>query len=105
MVDQLARLLPLVDTPTKIQVLPFSHGAHSFLGASMTLLRLSDAREVAYEEGIDVSRLYEDPSQVERRKRVYEELRANALSLRESATLIRKLMEEYKSSCEPPDQT
>jgi transcriptional regulator with XRE-family HTH domain len=104
MADQLANLLPLVDTPTtKIQVLPYSHGAHPFLGGSMTLLKLSDGREVAYEEGIDANRLYEDPSQVEQRKRVYDELRANALSLRESATLISKLMEEYKSSCEPPN--
>ncbi|MEO3749889.1 DUF5753 domain-containing protein [Streptomyces sp. B6B3] len=106
MYNQLAKLLPLVDTPTsKVQVLPYNHGAHPFLGGSMTLLKLSGGREVAYEEGIDVGRLYEDSGQVERRKRVYDELRAHALSPRESAALIRKLMEEYKSSCEPHDQT
>jgi hypothetical protein len=104
--DQLARLLPLVDTPTsKIQVLPYSHGAHHLVNGSMFFLKLPDGREVAYEEGIDVGRLYEEPNQVGRRKRTYDELRAYALSSTETAALIRKLMEEYKPACEPPHAT
>ncbi|WP_234320365.1 helix-turn-helix domain-containing protein [Streptomyces sp. SBT349] len=42
--EQLARLLALVDTPqSKIQVLPFSHGAHGLMmNTSMTLLKFHD---------------------------------------------------------------
>jgi hypothetical protein len=69
----------------------------------MTLLKLPKGKEVAYEEGIDVSRLYEDLGEVEQRKRAYDELRAYALSPKESAVLIRKLMEEYQAPCNPPD--
>ncbi|MDT0345205.1 helix-turn-helix domain-containing protein [Streptomyces litchfieldiae] len=99
--EQLAALLPLVDTrTTKIQVLPFGHGAHALLGGSLTLLKLPNSRDVAYEEGNETSRLYEDSQQVGKWQRLYDDVRAFALSPRESAALIGQMMEEH-GSCDP----
>ncbi|UCM87856.1 helix-turn-helix domain-containing protein [Streptomyces marincola] len=93
--EQLAALLPLVESArSKIQVLPFEHGAHAFLGGSLTLLKLRRGAEVAYEEGIAASRLYEDAEEVGKRQRIYDALRAYALSPRDTATLIKQVMEE-----------
>jgi transcriptional regulator with XRE-family HTH domain len=101
MLRQLGMLLPLMDTPnTKIQVLPFSHGEHALLGSSHTILTFADGSSVAHEEGREASRLYEDKEEVARRQRLYDELRAYALSPRDSAALIRAAMEDCKP-CEP----
>lgn len=100
--DQLDTLLPLMDTRnTKIQVLPYSHGAHRFTGGALTLISVPDASVVAYEEGIDVSHLHEETGSVQERRRAYDALRAYALAPRESAALIRAAMEDCER-CEPP---
>jgi transcriptional regulator with XRE-family HTH domain len=102
MYEQLASLLEQVDTPnSKVQVMPFGAGAHPLLGGSLTLLTLPGGSAVAYEEGIEAGHLYEDPEAVLKRQRHYDVLRANALSLAESAALIQSVMEEYKP-CEAP---
>lgn len=94
--EQLCALIPLVDTATmKIQVLPYSHGEHALLGGMLALVQLpGDDPDVAYEEGIDVSRLYEDPREVAKRRRKYDALKAYALSPRESATVIKRAMKD-----------
>ncbi|MGH3309117.1 MAG: helix-turn-helix domain-containing protein [Streptomyces sp.] len=103
MSEQLALLLEQVDTPeSKVQVMPFSSGPHALLGGSLTLLTLPNGSAVAYEEGIEAGHLYEDPEAVVRRRRQYDVLRANALSLTESAELIRKVLEDYRSCDTPP---
>lgn len=102
MCEQLASLLGQVDTPeSKVQVMPFSAGLHPLLGGALTLLTLRDGSSVAYEEGIEAGHLYEAPDMVKKRRRQYETLRANALSLPESADLIRKAMEDCRP-CEAP---
>jgi uncharacterized protein DUF5753 len=102
--EQLAKLLPLVDTlNTTIQVLPFSHGEHALLGASLTLLTLPNRSTVAYLEGIDDGNLIETPQAVRRRQRAYDRLRAYALAPRESEALIRAAMEDYTPCVPPPN--
>ncbi|MFD8966354.1 Scr1 family TA system antitoxin-like transcriptional regulator [Streptomyces sp. NPDC059568] len=101
--NQLASLLAQVDTPNSmVQVMPFSAGPHSLMGGSLTLLTLADDSTMAYEEGIDVGHLYEDRAAVKTWRRQYERLRANALSLEESAELIRNVMEDYQTCDTPP---
>ncbi|WSY81730.1 DUF5753 domain-containing protein [Streptomyces sp. NBC_00876] len=101
--EQLASLLGQVDTPdSKVQVMPFSAGLHSLLGGALTLLTLSDGTSVTYEEGIQAGHLYEDPAAVKKWRRQYEVLRANSLSLAESAELIRTAMEGYRPCPTPP---
>ncbi|WEV26709.1 helix-turn-helix transcriptional regulator [Streptomyces sp. 71268] len=92
--EQLASLLPLVDGPaTVIQVLPFSHGEHPFLGGSLTLMTVGRGDVAAYEESIATGHLLEDPEGVAVRCRAYDRMRAHALSPEESAALIRSTME------------
>ncbi|SEF03237.1 Helix-turn-helix domain-containing protein [Streptomyces sp. 2112.3] len=100
---QLAWLLEQVDTPdSKVQVMPFSSGLHPLMGSALNLLTLPDGSSVAYEEGNDVAHLYEDPEAVKKWRRKYEVLRANSLSLAESAELIRKVMEDHTPCDTPP---
>ncbi|MEU4174298.1 helix-turn-helix transcriptional regulator [Streptomyces sp. NPDC026589] len=95
--EQLASLLKQVDTPdSKVQVMPFSAGLHSLLGGALTLLTLPDRTCVAYEEGIQAGHLYEDPVAVKKWRRQYDVLRANSLTLDESAERIRTAMEGYR---------
>ncbi|MGW2416049.1 helix-turn-helix domain-containing protein [Streptomyces tubercidicus] len=94
---QLARLLEQVDTPdSRVQVMPFSAGPYPLMGGALNLLTLPDGSAVAYEEGIEIAHLYASSEAVKKWRRRYEVLRANALSLAESAVLIRKAMEDYK---------
>ncbi|WP_049569165.1 helix-turn-helix domain-containing protein [Streptomyces sp. SBT349] len=96
--DQLARLLPLVDTPcSKIQVLPFAHGGHALMNTSMTLLKFQDGTTAAWEEGRGRGQLYEDCLDVTPRQRLYDEARAYALPPRESGAFIQRVMESYPS--------
>lgn len=102
MYKQLARLLEQVDTPdSKVQVLPFSAGAHYLMGGALTLLTLPNGSTMAYEEGIEVGHLYEGRDSAKKWRRHYEVLRANSLSPAASAELIREAMEDYKP-CETP---
>ncbi|MEV0786988.1 helix-turn-helix transcriptional regulator [Streptomyces sp. NPDC050423] len=95
--EQLASLLGQVDTPnSKVQVMPFSAGLHRLLGGALTLLTLPDGTWVAYEEGFEAGHLYEDPAAVKKWRRQYEVLRANSLTLDESAERIRTAMEGYR---------
>lgn len=95
--EQLASLLEQVDTPSsKVQVMPFSARSHSLLGGALTLLTLPDGTSVAYEEGIQAGHLYEDSAAVKKWRRQYDVLRANSLTLDESAERIRTAMEGYR---------
>ncbi len=103
MYKQLARLLEQVDTQdSKVQVMPFSAGAHYLMGGALTMLTLPNGSTAAYEEGIEVGHLYEDRDSAKKWRRRYEVLRANALSPAASAELIRDAMEDYKPCSTPP---
>ncbi|MEN2418696.1 helix-turn-helix transcriptional regulator [Streptomyces rimosus] len=101
--EQLASLLAQGNTPdSKVQVMPFRAGPHSLMGGALNMLTLPNGSPAAYEEGIEIGHLHEDPDTVRKWRRQYEVLRANALSLTESAELIRKAMEDYKPCDTPP---
>ncbi|MFF3765082.1 Scr1 family TA system antitoxin-like transcriptional regulator [Streptomyces sp. NPDC001922] len=103
MYAQLASLLDQAATATsEVQIMPFKSGAHPLLGGSLTILTLTGASAVVYEEGIEAGRLYEDPQAVFKHRRHYDVLRANAHSLTESAALIRSVMEDYQPCAAPP---
>lgn len=92
--EQLNRLVELTDTPTSlVQVLPYEHGEHGFLGGTLTIWRLDDGSMVAYEESIDTGTLVEDSEKVEAHSRTYDLLRAYALSPSQSAALIESVVE------------
>ncbi|UZJ31721.1 helix-turn-helix domain-containing protein [Streptomyces endophytica] len=99
--EQLKALLALADTPTtKIQVLPFAHGAYQLMDGPTVLLRLPGGKTVAYDEYRERGHIMEDAAEVNQRWANYDELRAYALSPRDSAALIRQAMKGYEP-CEP----
>ncbi|MFC8713795.1 DUF5753 domain-containing protein [Streptomyces sp. NPDC057197] len=93
-----------VDTAhSKVQVMPFSAGAHYLMGGVLNLLTLPNGSTVAYEEGIEVGHLYEDRDSARQWRWRYEVLRARALSPAASAKLIRKAVEDYRPCDTPPN--
>ncbi|MEV7777787.1 helix-turn-helix transcriptional regulator [Kitasatospora sp. NPDC088351] len=94
MVVQLTRLLHASRLQhVTIQILPFSAGAHSEIGGSLTLLTLPDRAVVAYEEGSRSGHLFEETDEVLHRQALYDLLRAQALSPRDSEAMISAALE------------
>ncbi|MET7487320.1 helix-turn-helix transcriptional regulator [Streptomyces sp. NPDC005538] len=93
---QLARLLAHENNPlVNIQILPFSAGAHAGLQGSFDLYRFESDPPIVYTEGYGGSG-YPTASQatVNKCSLRYDHLQAAALSIRDSAELIRRVMEE-----------
>ncbi|WP_328414474.1 helix-turn-helix domain-containing protein [Streptomyces violaceus] len=92
---QLAHLLSFAHNPRiNIQVLPFSAGAHAGLQGAFNLYRFDRDPDIVYTEGYGSGHPTANPDTVKDCSLRYDHLQAAALSLRDSAELIRRLMEE-----------
>ena len=92
---QLAHLLSFEDDPRiNVQVLPFTAGAHAGLTGSFNLYRFASDPTIVYTEGYGSGHPTANPDTVKDCSLRYDHLRAAALSLRDSAELIRRVMEE-----------
>jgi transcriptional regulator with XRE-family HTH domain len=92
---QLAHLLAFEDNPrVNIQILPFSAGAHTGLQGSFDLYRFASDPTIVYTEGYGSGHPTANPDTVKDCSLRYDHLQAAALSLRESAGLIRRVMED-----------
>jgi transcriptional regulator with XRE-family HTH domain len=92
---QLARLLSFETNPRiNVQVLPFSTGAHAGLTGSFTVFRFTTDPTIVYTEGYGSAHPTANPDTVRDCSLRYDHLRAAALSLKDSAELIRRVMEE-----------
>ncbi|MEU6367162.1 helix-turn-helix transcriptional regulator [Streptomyces sp. NPDC046931] len=92
---QLARLLSFDDNPRiNIQVLPFSAGAHAGLTGSFNLYRFVSDPTIVYTESYGSGHPTANPDTVRDCSLRYDHLQAAALSLKDSAELIRRVMEE-----------
>ncbi|MET9991727.1 helix-turn-helix transcriptional regulator [Streptomyces mutabilis] len=92
---QLAHLLSFESNPRiNVQVLPYSAGAHAGLQGSFTLFRFARDPAIVYTEGYGTGHPTANPDTVKDCSLRYDHLRAAALPLRDSAELIRRLMEE-----------
>jgi transcriptional regulator with XRE-family HTH domain len=92
---QLARLLTSEDDLRfNIQVLPFTSGAHAGLTGSFTLFRFASDPTIVYTEGYGSAHPTANPDTVKDCSLRYDHLRAAALSIADSAELIRRVMEE-----------
>ncbi|WP_107907363.1 helix-turn-helix domain-containing protein [Streptomyces chartreusis] len=92
---QLAHLLSFESNPRiNIQVLPFSAGAHAGLTGSFTLFRFASDPDIVYTEGYGSGHPTANPDTVKDCSLRYDHLQAAALSLKDSAELIRRVMEE-----------
>jgi transcriptional regulator with XRE-family HTH domain len=92
---QLAHLLTFEDDPrVNIQILPFASGAHAGLQGSFDIYRFVGDPTIVYTEGYGSGHPTANPDTVKDCSLRYDHLRAAALSLRDSAELIRRVMEE-----------
>ncbi|MFJ8598096.1 helix-turn-helix domain-containing protein [Streptomyces shenzhenensis] len=92
---QLAHLLSFENNPRiNIQVLPFSAGAHAGLTGSFTVFRFASDPTIVYTEGYGSGHPTANPDTVMNCSLRYDHLRAAALSLKDSAELIRRVMED-----------
>lgn len=93
--NQLAHLLSFERNPRiNIQVLPFSVGAHAGLQGSFNLYRFVGDPAIVYTEGYGRGHPSADPDTVSDCSLRYDHLRAAALSPKDSAELIRRVMED-----------
>ncbi|MEU6104862.1 helix-turn-helix domain-containing protein [Streptomyces flaveolus] len=92
---QLAHLLSFEGNPRiNIQVLPFATGAHAGLQGSFNLYRFASDPAIVYTEGYGTGHPTANPDTVKDCSLRYDHLRAAALPLKDSAELIRRVMEE-----------
>lgn len=93
--EQLAHLLSFENNPRiNVQVLPFSSGAHAGLTGSFTVFRFTSDPAIVYTEGYGSGHPTANPDTVKDCSLRYDHLQAAALPLKESADLIRRVMEE-----------
>lgn len=92
---QLAHLLSFEQNPrVNIQVLPYEAGAHAGLQGSFTLFRFTNDPAIVYTEGYGMGHPTANPDDVRDCSLRYDHLQAAALSIQDSAELIRRTMEE-----------
>ncbi|MFG2570439.1 helix-turn-helix domain-containing protein [Streptomyces sp. NPDC048567] len=77
-----------------IQIMPNARDEHAGLAGPFTLIETQDARRIAYVEAYKHSRLYTERGTVRELEEQYGLLRAQALTPRESLTLIEELLGE-----------
>ncbi|QIP86737.1 helix-turn-helix domain-containing protein [Streptomyces sp. Tu 2975] len=93
---QLRHLLCYADDPrVNIQVLPFKAGVHAGLQGSFDLFRFTSDPSILYTEGYGAGHPTANPDTVRDCSLRYDHLQAAALSIKESAQLIRDIMEEH----------
>ncbi|MET9253199.1 helix-turn-helix transcriptional regulator [Streptomyces sp. NPDC003717] len=92
---QLGHLLDYGKRPwVQIQVLPYSAGPHASLEGSFTDLRFQSDPEIIYTEDLISGHMTANPETVREAARRYASLQAAALSMEDSANLIKRVMEE-----------
>ncbi|MCL6734666.1 helix-turn-helix domain-containing protein [Streptomyces neyagawaensis] len=93
--DQLAHLTRFTeDRWTQLQVLPFSAGQHPGQLGSFNLLRFEEDPDLVYTEDFTQGHMTADSRAFKEGQLRYDHLRAAALSLKDSAALIARVMEE-----------
>ncbi|GAA2935716.1 MULTISPECIES: helix-turn-helix domain-containing protein [Streptomyces] len=103
--NQLAHLLSFRDQRwVNIQVLPFRAGEHASLVGSFNALRFDDDPEIVYTEDMISGHMTANPDTVREAARRYASLQAAALSVRDSAALIARVMEERYGEQPEPEQ-
>ncbi|MFF7452744.1 helix-turn-helix domain-containing protein [Kitasatospora sp. NPDC008115] len=98
MAHQLKHMLELSQRPNiTIQVIPFSHGAHPGMTGTFSLLEFPESADstVVYFEGVTSDLYLEKEADVRRYTSLYDHLRAAALGVAETRTLIADIEEGY----------
>ncbi|MFJ6247820.1 MULTISPECIES: helix-turn-helix domain-containing protein [unclassified Streptomyces] len=102
--EQLAHLLRMQEHDwVKIQILPFTAGAHAGLPGEFNLLRFDDDPDIVYTEDFVQGHMTADPAAFREGSLRYDHLQAAALSVEDSAALIARVMEEQYGNQPEPD--
>jgi hypothetical protein len=102
--EQLSHLLDLFGQQwLDIQVLPFSVGEHAGMMGSFNLLRFDSNPDLHYSESYDQGHMTANPEVIKERSVGYARLQAAALSPKESAALIARVMEDRYGNEPGPD--
>lgn len=92
---QLAHLLSYEHNPRiNVQIMPFDVGEHAGAQGSFTVFRFDSDPSIVYTEGYDIVHPTANPETVTDCSLRYDHLQAAALSVRDSAGMIRRVMEE-----------
>ncbi|MEU6671497.1 helix-turn-helix transcriptional regulator [Streptomyces sp. NPDC046727] len=93
--EQLSHLLTFEDDPwINVQILPYSAGEHAGLQGSFNVYRFASDPAIVYTEGYSSGHPSANPDTVKDCSLRYDHLRAAALSIKDSAELIRRVMED-----------
>ncbi|MEU8693328.1 helix-turn-helix transcriptional regulator [Streptomyces sp. NPDC048665] len=93
--EQLAHLLTFEGDPrVNVQILPYSVGEHPGLQGSFNVYRFVGDPSIVYTEGYGSGHTTANPDTVKDCSLRYDHLRAAALSIKDSAALIRRVMED-----------
>ncbi|MFI1731756.1 helix-turn-helix domain-containing protein [Streptomyces acidicola] len=103
--EQLAHLLSFESDPRiNIQVLPFDTGVHAGLMGSFDIFHFASGPTIVYSEDYETGHPTANPDAVESRSLRYDHLQSAALSVKDSAALIRRVMEERYGEQLDPDR-
>ncbi|WP_055600676.1 helix-turn-helix domain-containing protein [Streptomyces aureus] len=101
---QLAHLLRMQEHEwVKIQIMPFTAGAHAGIMGEFNLLRFDGDPDVVYTEDFVQGHMTANPAAFREGSLRYDHLQAAALSVEGSATLIARVMEEQYGDRPEPD--
>ncbi|MES4887552.1 helix-turn-helix transcriptional regulator [Streptomyces sp. NPDC096012] len=93
--EQLAHLLTFADdSRINIQILPYSVGEHAGLQGAFNVYRFASDPAIVYTEGYGSGHPTANPDTVRDCSLRYDHLRAAALSIKDSAGMIRRVMED-----------
>ncbi|GAA1992312.1 helix-turn-helix domain-containing protein [Kitasatospora viridis] len=107
MAGQLRKLLEVGErSNVNIQVVPFTYGAHPGMTGTFSLLEFPESADstVVYFEGVTSDLYLEKEQDVRRYTGLYDHLRAAALGVAESRSLITTYAEEYENGIEAADR-
>ncbi|WP_327236572.1 helix-turn-helix transcriptional regulator [Streptomyces sp. NBC_01317] len=97
MAEQLRKIADMGERGrVRLHILPFKAGEHALLGGMLYLMSFDDAPPVAYAEGLMSGNLIDDPALVSQCQASYDLALGDALSHKESLTLIRNAAEEHE---------
>ncbi|MFF7632414.1 helix-turn-helix domain-containing protein [Kitasatospora sp. NPDC008050] len=105
--QQLRRLLEAGEQANvNIQVIPFQRGAHPGMTGTFSLLEFPESADstVVYFEGVTSDLYLEKDADVRRYTGLYDHLRAAALGVAESRSLITTYAEVYDNELQDPDR-
>jgi hypothetical protein len=96
MAEQITHLVCLTESGrVRTHVIPYSVGAYQILNSTLTLMWFEDQPPVAYSEGLQIGKVHDSPTVVERLQGAYHLALSDALPLQESLALLRATAKDY----------